>query len=206
MPLPTGPITALPPGYREAYAARVSQRRAWPPLLALTLAALLISGGVLFGALAAYHAVGAPLVIGALPDSVPRLLGYALVLGVLPLHEWVHGRMIGHYGHSPRYGLKWYALYTTADSAYFRRDEYLRVLLAPLVIITLGGVIVLPFVPWELASWIALAVVVNASGAGGDLWMAIIARRYDAAALIRDEADGMRVYLRISNFEIRISK
>ncbi len=195
MPLPTGPITALPPDYREVYAARVSQWSAWPPLLALTLAALLISGGLLFGALAAYHAAGAPLVIGALPDGVPRLLGYALVLAVLPLHEAVHGWMVRRCGHSPRYGLKWYALYTTADSAYFRRDEYLRVLLAPLVVITLAGLAVLPFLPTGLASWVALAVVVNASGAGGDLWMAIIARRYDPAALIRDEADGMRIYL-----------
>ncbi len=195
MSLPSGPITALPPDYREAYAARVNQRRAWPPLLALTLAALLVSGGLLFGALAAYHAAGAPLVIGALPDDVPRSLGYALVLAVLPLHEGVHGRMIRRCGHSPRYGLKWYALYTTADSAYFRRDEYLRVLLAPLVVITLGGMAALPFLPLGLASWVALAVVVNASGAGGDLWMALITRRCDPAALIRDEAVGMRVYL-----------
>jgi hypothetical protein len=195
MPLVPGPITALPPGYAEAYALRVSQRRSWPPLLALTLAALLGSGGALFGALAAYHAAGAPLVLGALPDEMPRLLGYALVLAVLPLHEWVHGWMIRRGGHAPRYGLKWYALYTTADSAYFRREEYLRVLLAPLLIITLGGMVILPFLPLEPALWIALAVVVNASGAGGDLWMALVTRRCDPAALIRDEADGMRVYL-----------
>lgn len=198
MPLPVGPITALPPGYAEAYAARVSQRSAWPPLLALTLAALLGSGGVLFGGVLAYHAGGAPLVLGALPDEMPRSLGYALVLAVLPLHEWVHGWMIRRCGHSPRYGLKWYALYTTADSAYFRRDEYLRVLLAPLVIITLVGMVVLLFLPLALASWIALAVVVNASGSGGDLWMALVTRRCDAAALIRDEADGMRVYLPVA--------
>ena len=185
MLLPAGPITALPPGYREAYAARVSQPSAWPPLLALTLAALLISAGLFFGVLIAYHAASAPLVIGALPDGMPHLLGYALVLGVLPLHEAVHGWMIRRCGHSPRYGLKWYALYTTADSAYFRRDEYLRVLLAPLVTITLGGAAALPFLSAGLATWVALAVVVNASGAGADLWMAII----------RDEADGMRIYL-----------
>ncbi|MEB2286521.1 MAG: DUF3267 domain-containing protein [Anaerolineae bacterium] len=195
MPLPAGPITALPPDYREAYAVRVSQPRAWPPLLALTLTALVVSGGMLFGALAAYHAVGAPLVIGALPGDLPRLPGYALVLGVLPLHEAVHGWMIRRCGHSPRYGLKWYALYTTADSAYFRRDEYLRVLLAPLAVITLGGLAALPFLPLGWAAWIALAVVVNASGAGGDLWMALTTRRCDPAALIRDEADGMRIYL-----------
>ncbi len=195
MPPPTGPIIALPPDYREAFTVRVTQRHAWIPLLALTLAPLLVSGGLLFGALAAYHAAGAPLVIGALPTDMPRYLGYVLVLGVLPLHEAVHGWMIRRCGHSPRYGLKWYALYTTSDSAYFRRDEYLRVLLAPLLVITLGGVVALPFLPPGLASWVALAVVVNASGAGGDLWMAAITRRCEPAALIRDEADGMRVYL-----------
>ncbi len=195
MPLPAGPITALPPDYQEAYAAHISQRSAWLPLCALTLAALLISGGLLFGALAAYHAAGAPLAIGALPDGMPRSLGYALVLAVLPLHEAVHGWMIRRCGYSPRYGLKWYALYTTADSAYFRRDEYLRVLLAPLMAITLGGTVALPFLPLGMALWVALAIVVNAAGVGGDLWMAIIVRRCDPVALIRDEADGMRVYL-----------
>ena len=97
-------------------------------------------------------------------------------------------------GHSPRYGLKWYALYTTSDSAYFHRDS-ICACCWPAAGHHARGRGRLAVSAAGLASWVALAVVVNASGAGGDLWMAAITRRCDPAALIRDEADGMRVYL-----------
>lgn len=193
--VPTAPITSLPPGYRETYHLCVTQLRVWFPLLAVTIGAVMVCVALVFGGLLAYSAAGAPLVLVDVPERVARPLGVALLLGVLPLHEWVHGLAIRHFGHRPRYGIKWYALFTTAENAYFRRNEYLCVLLAPLCLITLAGLLLLWWVSLEMAQWIALAVVANASGAGGDLWMAWMACRFGPEALIRDEADGMRVFV-----------
>ncbi len=189
------PITALPPRYSEAYHLRITQPHLWLPLLLATIVAVALAIVVTFVPLVLYHSAGAPLVFFSPPQSLVSPLGMALLLGTLPLHEWIHGQAIRRYGHRPRYGIKWYALFTTADNAYFRRDEYVRVLLAPVWVISLAGMALLWWVPLETAQWIALAIVVNASGAGGDLWMACVARRFGPEALIRDEQDGMRVFL-----------
>ncbi len=189
------PITALPPHYAEAYHLRITQLRLWLPLLLATVLAVALAIVMAFVPLVLYHSHGAPLVFLHPPESLVSLVGMGLLLGVLPLHEWVHGQTIRRYGHRPRYGIKWYALFTTADNAYFRRDEYVRVLLAPLWVISLAGMALLWWMPLEAAQWIALAIVVNASGAGGDLWMAWVATRFGPEALIRDEQDGMRVFL-----------
>ncbi len=189
------PVTTLPPDYREVYHLSIKQPLVWLPVLLLTIVAVLICGALSFTLLAAYEASGAPLAIVDVPEGAASLVGMALLLGVLPLHEWVHGQVIRRCGHRPRYGVTWYALFTTAENAYFRRDEYLRVLLAPLWAITLVGLALLWWTSVEMSQWIALAVLVNASGAGGDLWMAWVVRRFGPEALVRDEKDGMRIFM-----------
>jgi hypothetical protein len=133
-------------------------------------------------------------VIAALPDQLPGLVGLLLILPVLPLHELCHGLMIRHYGHTPRYGAKWLVMFATSDGALFRRAEFVRIALAPLVMITLAGALLMLFIPQGLASWVAWAITLNAAGSIGDLWMTAVALRFGSSALIRDEADGMRIF------------
>ena len=195
MPSPR-PVTALPPHYREAAFLSIKQPRTWLPLVGLSLLAVVIGGVLVFGGLIAYHGwLDAPFVLDITLEPLSQGVGVGMLLGVLVLHEWIHGRWIARYGHRPRYGIRWYAFYATTDGGYFRRDEFVRIALAPLVFISGAGAIISLFVPLELAQWIALAVVVNASGAAGDILMVIIARRYGPAALIRDEADAIRIFV-----------
>lgn len=191
------PIRSLPPGYREAERMRVTEPRRLFWLNVFSLIPLAGSGLVIGGLLAIYNAADAPLVIDALPQSIPSEIGLLLVLLVLPLHEWIHGQAIRYYGHRPRYGAKFLVLFATADGALFRRDEFIRIALAPLVAITLVGVPVLAFLPSGLAQWVALAVMMNAGGAIGDIWMTAVALRFAPSALIRDEEDSMRVFVAV---------
>jgi hypothetical protein len=191
------PITHLPANYREVHYIRITERGRLIWLNILSVIPMLISGLVVFGLLILYHAWGAPLVIEALPDTVPTLIGLLLLILVLPLHEWLHGLAIRRYGHRPRYGFRWTVLFATADGALFRRNEFILVALAPLIGISLLGLVILPFLPSDLALWIALGMVVNAAGAIGDLWMTLVALRFDASALIQDEEEGMRVFARV---------
>lgn len=191
------PLTVLPPSYREVRLLSVNNRSVLIWLNILSLLPLMISGSLVFGLLIIYHAeLNAPLVIHALPDRIPSGIGIALVVLVLPLHEWIHGISIARYGHRPRYGAKWFVMFATSDNALFRRNEFLRIALAPLVSITLGGLALIALVPPGLAEWIALATTINAAGAVGDIWMAAVVLRYDATALIRDEEDSMRIFIR----------
>lgn len=185
----------LPEGYRQVHEMRVTQRGLLLRLNVLALLPMVGVGFLLSGLLILYQNAGGPLVIDALPADLPNWQGTLLVLLVLPLHEWIHGQAIRHYGHTPRYGIKWAVLYATADGALFRRNDFIRIALAPLVAITLGGIALMLLVPEGVALWIGLAVTVNAGGAIGDLWMSSVALRYPAAALIEDREDCMCLYM-----------
>lgn len=194
------PITTLPPAYQQVHVLSVSKRKTLIWLNVLSLLPLMISGLVVFGLLLIYHSeLKAPLVIRVLPEHIPSGAGLALVLLILPLHEWIHGLSIAHYGHKPRYGAKWMVLFATSDNALFRRNEFILIALAPLLVITLGGLVLIAFVPLGIAEWIGLAISVNAAGAIGDIWMAATALRYDVSVLIRDEQDSMRIFAPVSS-------
>jgi len=85
-------------------------------------------------------------------------------------------------------------LFATSDGAYFRRAEFVRVALAPLALITIGGALIILLLPQGMAYWVALAIALNAAGSIGDLWMVAVALRFEPSALIRDEADRMRIF------------
>lgn len=193
----TNPINMLPEGYREVHYMSVNERGVLLWLNILSLVPLAISGLMIFGALLVYHEeIGAPLVISALPDTLPSIAGLALVLIILPLHEWIHGLAIAWHGHKPRYGVKLLVLFATSDGAFFRRNEFIQIALAPLVIISAAGGVIMLFLPMSLAYWIGLAITLNAAGAIGDLWMTIVTLRFDSSALVRDEEDSMRIFAR----------
>ena len=189
------PVITLPPHYQEVQYLNINEHGVLLWLNLMSLVPLTISALIVFGSLLVYsQELGSPLVIDALPGSVPTLVGLAAVLIVLPLHEWIHGMVIARCGHKPRYGVKLFVLFATSDGALFRRDEFIRVALAPLVVITAMGGLLMLFLPFGMAYWVGLAVVLNAGGAIGDLWMTAVALRYDPSALIRDEEDSMRIF------------
>jgi hypothetical protein len=166
----------------------------WLNLAAIGLLALMTA--FFLGLLLLYHRLGAPLVITSLPSNISAWLGVALVIAVLPLHEWLHGLGMAYFGHQPRYGIKPLkgVLYATADGALFWRYQYIAIALAPLTVISAGVALLCLFLPGQPAFWVALAGIMNATGAIGDLWMTYLALQYPSSALFRDEEDGMRVF------------
>jgi hypothetical protein len=194
------PVRALPPDYREVRYMSINERGVLLWLNIMSLVPLVIGGLLVFGLLLVYHeALNAPLAIAALPGSMPSQLGLLLVVLILPLHELVHGVVIARYGHKPRYGVKLFVLFATSDGALFRRNEFVRIALAPLVVISAVGSAIMLFLPFGLGYWIALAITLNAAGAIGDLWMTAVALRYDPSALVRDEADSMRIFAHLES-------
>jgi hypothetical protein len=137
-------------------------------------------------------------------NTTSWLLMWVFMLAVLPLHEWVHGLAIRYIGHRPRYGWKTtdvgrlklpIMLYATADNAYFWRNDFILIALAPLVLLTLLGMALMWLLP-NFALGIGLAIVLNGSGAVGDIWMTMITLRYPANTLVKDEEDAMRIFVR----------
>lgn len=119
-----------------------------------------------------------------------------LVLGtafVAP-HEWLHGLAIRYYGGEARYGVGVahfvlpYA-YATTDHE-FDRDQFVVVLLAPLVVLTLVGVPLMVLFEW---SWLVVPLATNAAGAVADVWMASMLLGYPAHVRVVDHEAGARI-------------
>jgi Putative zincin peptidase len=164
------------------------------PLALLSLLLLLI-GGVFFGLLtfAAYTrqnhtGIGGG---GLLLWLVINIVGYILIL---PLHEVIHAAAFTLWGGKPYFGARLpYALYCGAKDQLFHRDQYLVVGLAPLVVITLAGIIFTLVSP-ALASYTIFATAGNISGSAGDLWAVRRLLRQPHSILVEDTEAGYRAW------------
>jgi hypothetical protein len=125
------------------------------------------------------------------------LLITLLVFGVLVLHEAIHGVAFRYFGGRPTFGATMIqrvlpAFYCTAPGYWFTRGQFAIIILAPLVIITLLGIVLMPFV--DDAILLVLPLAINLGGAIGDLWMAGMLLRSESGTMIEDHKDGLRFY------------
>lgn len=125
-----------------------------------------------------------------------------LILGTFFLvpHEWLHGLAIRHYGGEPRYGvgLAHFILpyaYATTDHE-FGRNQFVVVLLTPLVVMTAVGVPLMLAFEW---GWLVLPLTLNAAGAVADVWMTIAVLRYPPHVRVVDHEAGVRILGRESD-------
>jgi len=122
----------------------------------------------------------------------------AVPAATIVLHELVHGVGMGLFGARPQYGarLRNLLFYATAPGYAFRRNAYVAVILAPLLV--LSALAILGMYLLQGTSWVALLAVcaiLNAGGSAGDMCMAYLILRHPRSAYIVDERDGFRVLL-----------
>jgi hypothetical protein len=193
------PIRELPPGYREVkhLIVTASNTILWLNILAIPPMILAFLLMVAWGSFAVR--VRGPLIGAVGGDTSPYVALIALLLVMIPLHEGAHGLAIVWVGHKPRFGAKLskMVVYATTDTGLFRRGEFLLVALTPLVALTLLGMSLVFFIPDRIGYYVSLAVVLNAGSAIGDLWMVAEVLRYPPSAIVRDEADGIRIYTQV---------
>ena len=167
------------------------------PLSLLSLE-LLIGGGIVFVALTllAYswqrHGLSISVTFwGIVLWIICNIVSYIVVL---PLHELIHALAFLFWGGKPYFGTKLpLALYCGARDQLFWRDHYLVVGLAPLVVITLIGLLLTLFAP-SLASYLLLATIGNVSGAAGDVMVSMRLWRQERNVLVEDTEAGYRVW------------
>ncbi|OVE85888.1 DUF3267 domain-containing protein [Natronolimnobius baerhuensis] len=179
---------------------RLTRRVAWQWLAGAT-AAFFVSAYV-FAAVQAM-VQGRPLepfVIAATPTGINRVLVISLVLValVVVLHELLHGVCMAVYGGETAYGVgvSYFVLpYAYAETdASFTRTQLLVTLLAPLVVITVGGLLALAVVP---SSILIIPLAANVAGSVGDLWMAGTLLQYPANVRVSDppgDVQGLSIY------------
>ncbi|WP_255198099.1 DUF3267 domain-containing protein [Halorarius litoreus] len=136
----------------------------------------------------------APASFGWLATPVNVLVLVFLGTVILVPHEWLHGLAIRYYGGEPRYGVGVahfvlpYA-YATTDHE-FTRNQFVVVLLTPLVVMTAVGVPLMLVFEW---GWLVVPLALNAAGAVADVWMTLMALGYPAHVRIVDHESGVRI-------------
>jgi len=125
------------------------------------------------------------------------LIAISTIVFTMLFHEFIHGIAISMYGGKPRYGagVAHYILpylYTTTGTI-FRRNQFIAILIAPLIVISVLGVISMIAFP-AIAHWFIIPLTMNAAGAIGDLWMTVSIVRYPKHILLADDHSGLTIY------------
>jgi hypothetical protein len=192
----------LPPSYQRQGTLDLSKQ----PLMmaALSLGSILLGGlavGMMLWVLPLLRPdlIELSVTIGGLADLLRFLLIALIVMVVMVvmvvLHEGLHGLMFWHFtGDRPTFGFKGLYAYAAAPNWYLPRNQHLVVALAPLIVMTLGGLLLVAVLPEAAVLPIIAIVALNAGGAIGDILAALWLLRVDAAALVQDTGDAMTVF------------
>jgi len=119
----------------------------------------------------------------------------AIMVVVIILHELVHGLFFWIFTRErPGFGVGWGYAYAYAPGWYFPRRQYLVVGLAPLIILSFFGFAVIGVMPQSWIAAIFWGMLINASGAVGDLWITARIAVEPGNVLVQDTGDGFSVY------------
>ena len=192
----------LPPEYQESSTIDISQDRRFALLLNVAGIILMFVFGWLFlWAMMLLRAgtlgnEGIGFSTGSLPDMV-RLIFWIIVLLALHiiLHEAIHGIFFWLFTRSrPVFAFRWKYAYAAAPGWYINRLPFLITTLAPLVVITAVGLLLMSAAPpsWLLGIW--FVITMNASGAVGDMVVAWRLLTSPGDTLVEDRGDALTFY------------
>lgn len=142
-----------------------------------------------------YIAFGAPLALAepGWSSFLTVIVGIMIVVASVMLHEGLHGLALRLLGYRPKLIYARGFLLATVSGFITRRD-YLIMILTPITVISLGGVVLLLWLPVSLGQWLLVALLLNAAASIGDLAVASRVRRFSASTLFADR-DGIKVFV-----------
>lgn len=129
--------------------------------------------------------------------SMFRFLGGILLVtvGMLILHEGLHGLVFWlTTREAPKFEFKWYYASASPGEWYLARRPFMIATLLPLIAITLVGLGLLPFISGYWRTMLILLIVFNASGAAGDLLVALRLAKLPPETLARDTGSEVTFY------------
>lgn len=127
-------------------------------------------------------------------DGVPAIASIILVvldvIGVLWLHECIHAAVFAiTSGAPPRIGIRGAMIFASAEGYLMGRNAMLVNAIAPFIVISALGLLLLPLVPSAALAWIFIPTVVNAAAAAGDFMAVAWLATLPASATIEDHGD-----------------
>jgi hypothetical protein len=202
MDIQPGRITCtrlLPDSYRRIWGLDLAQDRTTAVVLNLISIPLFAVAGWLFLHIASVLRPDIANLDSIRKLSIQPLILYLDFVGVIAfvmvLHEAIHGLFFWIFTRSkPVFGIKLLFAYAGAPEWYVPRNQYSIVGLAPLILISVGGFLVIPLTSLYVAQPLLLGMVMNAAGAMGDIYVCVKVLRLPPDVLIQDTGFVFDVY------------
>jgi hypothetical protein len=179
------PVKELPPNYAPAGGVSIHKVADLVPMLVWSIALPLI-------VIASITFIIRPNLSGGFDFATGDLLGLLggillVTVVMLIVHEGLHGLVFWlTTGEAPKFEFKWYYASASPGEWYLPRRQFMIATLLPLVAITAVGLALLPFIGGQWRYLLILLVVFNASGAAGDLVVALRLAKLPPETLSRD--------------------
>jgi hypothetical protein len=128
--------------------------------------------------------------------TIQGLLGLiiGLVISIL-LHEILHGAFFWIYSRNrPKFGVRAGYAYDASPGWFYPRQQYLVIALAPFVLLSILGMVLVLVIPFAALASILFGMVANAAGAAGDIWIAAIVILERRNIVIEDIGDAVNLY------------
>lgn len=125
------------------------------------------------------------------------LLMTVVFLLLIVLHEWVHGRTLARFGARPKYGvIVLYKIlplpYCTAPGYRLDRSQFAIVGVAPALLISLVGALLVVLMPYGCLLVVPLAI--HLGGCIGDLWFLTVIFCQPRGTFFEDLKTAVRIY------------
>jgi len=135
--------------------------------------------------------------IHGLGNSLLRITGFIVtIIVVLIIHEAIHGFFFWLFSrHKPVFGFKMAYAYAAMPDWYFPRNQYLVIGAAPFILINLIGIPLLAIVPLQWVWVVLTALIMNSSGAIGDLAVIFWLFKKPVGTMALDKADSIELYI-----------
>lgn len=130
------------------------------------------------------------------PGGTINDIGWGIIAGLVATipHELIHGatfKILGPSGSKVSFGFKAAFFYTRYHGPALKRDDFLRALLAPAVILSIALPVLGAALGHPLAGW--LAMVLHLSGCAGDIVMSVDILAMPGVTHVEDTDAGCRL-------------
>lgn len=171
----------------------------------LLRAAGLLVFGALFLMITKYLANNSEIILKELISieikSLPSILSIILILldvvFILFLHELIHAAVVFiTHRQKPKIGIRGLIIFAAAPESILTKTQFIITALAPFVVISIIGCLLIFFIPQNFLSWIFIPTVINAAAAGGDFMAVIWALKQPENAKFIDKGDITYAYIK----------
>ena len=132
--------------------------------------------------------------------SLPAILSVILIILdvsiVIFLHELIHASVVFlTHRQKPKIGIRGLIVYAAAPESILTKTQFIITALAPFLVISIIGCMLIFIIPQSFLSWIFIPTVINAAAAGGDFMAVLWALKQPENAQFIDKGDITHAYI-----------